>query len=133
MRKLPRDLSVSHLERVLERRLTELKSLTRDRDRLQQKLDAVDNKIRSLAGNAALARGSTSTGRARNEKSLVKTLTDVLAGAGRPMKVGEILKAVQQSGYRSNAVNFRGLLNQTLIRERKRFSNTDRATYALKK
>ena len=51
---------------------------------------------------------------------------------GKPMRVGEILEAVSATGYRSNSANFRGIINQTLIKERKRFNQAERGTYALK-
>ena len=37
------------------------------------------------------------------------------------MKVGDITDAVLATGYRSNSDNFRAIVNQTLIKERKRF------------
>lgn len=126
-------LSIADLERIIERRRAKLTDLSRERDRLQRQLDAVDNKIRGLAGKAGAGRAATGGRRAVNEKSLIATLEEVMEKKGQPMKVGEIVDAVIKSGYQSHAANFRGLINQTLIRERKRFANTDRATYQLKK
>jgi hypothetical protein len=40
---------------------------------------------------------------------------------------------VQKSGYRSNSANFRSIVNQTLIKERKRFGQAGRGIYQLKK
>ncbi len=64
--------------------------------------------------------------------SLVSTLTNVLSQAKKPLKVGEILEKVQASGYHSKAVNFRGLVNQTLIKQRKLFANAGRGLYQMK-
>lgn len=136
MARLPRDLSVADLERILQRRKAELQSLTRERDQLLRQLAAVENKIRDRAGRSVgsgIAPGVTRAGRAWNEASLVDTLAQVMGKVGEPMKVGDILQAVLDSGYRSNASNFRALINQTLIKERKRFANTGRGTYQFKK
>lgn len=126
------NLTIADLERIIERRRSQVSELTRERDRIQRQLDAIDGKIRELAGKGG-AEGTGRRRRAVNGKSLITTLEEVLEKSGRPMKVGEILDAVLKTGYQSHASNFRGLLNQTLIRERKRFANTDRATYQLKK
>jgi hypothetical protein len=55
----------------------------------------------------------------------------VLKG-GKPMKVGDITDAAQKAGYRSNSANFRSIVNQTLIKD-KRFSSAGRGVYQLKK
>jgi hypothetical protein len=48
------------------------------------------------------------------------------------MKVGDIADAVQSKGYRSNSANFRGIVNQALIKD-KRFGAASRGLYQLKK
>ena len=55
-----------------------------------------------------------------------------LRSSGKAMRVGEIVDAVTSTGYRSNSANFRGIVNQTLIKERKRFGQADRGLYELK-
>ena len=55
-----------------------------------------------------------------------------MKGKGKAMRVGEIVEAVQAGGYRSNSANFRGIVNQTLIKERKRFAAADRGLYQLR-
>src|SRR3712207_8218784 len=50
---------------------------------------------------------------------------------GKTMSVGEIVEAVERSGYRSNSANFRGIVNQTLIKD-KRFQQAGRGQYQLK-
>jgi hypothetical protein len=70
------------------------------------------------------------TGKARNEKGLVEVIADVLAAAGKPLGISEVLDGVLRSGYKSSAANFRSLLNMTLVKERK-FKNVARGTYEL--
>jgi hypothetical protein len=72
-------------------------------------------------------------GRVRNEKSLTALMGEILGKAGKPMPVGDIVAKVQAAGYRSNSANFRGIVNQTLIKERKQFASAGRGLYQLKK
>lgn len=132
--------NIAQLERILQERRSELNRLERQRADLQRKLDGLDRQIMKLNGSLRGRRGGgggASGGgggggtRARNEVSLVEAIEGALRG-GKPMRVGEIVDAVQASGYRSNSANFRGIVNQTLIKERKRFTAADRGLYQLK-
>ena len=121
------DLSIARLESMLRERKSELNMLRRQREKVQQQLNEIDRRIASLGGSKM--RGG---GRARNAESLVATLEAVLRGSGKPMKVGEIVDAVQKRGYQSSSANFRGIVNQTLIKE-KQFSSAGRGLYQMKK
>ena len=130
-------LTIAQLERLLENRRREAAELERERDKLVRQLDALDRRLGSLAGPGGRGRNGASGGggrggRARNPKSLVASMEAVLARAGKPMSVGEIVEAVQSGGYRSSSANFRGIVNQTLIKE-KRFTSAGRGIYQLKK
>jgi hypothetical protein len=48
---------------------------------------------------------------------------------GKPMRVGEIVDAVKSAGYKSNSASFKNIVNQMLIKERKRFQQVDRGIY----
>jgi hypothetical protein len=126
--------NIAQLERILQGRRTELNRLERQRSELQRKLDGVDRQILKLNGSLRGRRGVGGGGpgsRARNEHSLVEAIESVMKG-GKAMRVGDIVEAVQAGGYRSNSANFRGIVNQTLIKERKRFAAADRGVYQLK-
>jgi hypothetical protein len=122
------NLSLAALQSIMESRRTELSKLRKHRNDIQRKLDHIDRLIDRIEGSG----GRSAGGRARNSKSLNETLADVLAG-GKPMKVGEIVDAVLATGYRSTSDNFRGIVNQTLIKEDKRFTAPSRGLYQLKK
>lgn len=129
------NFNIAQLERILSDRRSELTRLGRQRDQLQRKLDGVERQIFRLQGSmrGMGRRGAGGGGiRARNDQSLVATIESVLRDSGKPMRVGEIVDAVQAGGYRSNSANFRGIVNQTLIKERKRFSPAARGLYQLK-
>ena len=127
-------LTIKQLETMLDARREQLGSLSRERDRILKQLANVDDKVHRLGGSV---RGGILIGRrggrARNGKSLVGTMEEILAKTGKPMAVGDILDAVLNTGYRSNSANFRAIINQSLIKERKRFANAGRGMYQLKK
>ena len=128
-------LTIAQLERMLENRRREASELQRERSKLLQRLDALDRKLGALAGAGTRLRngaGGGGGGRGRNTQSLVASMEAVLARSGKPMSVGDIMEAVRAGGYRSNSANFRGIVNQTLIKE-KRFTSAGRGIYQLKK
>jgi len=136
MPRLPSRFTIAQLENMLQARRSQLEQLQRERHALKKQLDALDDKIKGMGGSlrgGAGGGGMTAGGRARNEQSLTETIAGVLEKAGKPISVGEILQGVQATGYRSNSANFRGIINQTLIKERKRFANAARGLYGLKK
>ena len=126
------NLTIAQLQNILNTRQSALSKLEKKRNTLQRKLDTIDREIERIGGSpAGSSRGGT---RARNEQSLTETIAKVMRGVSRPMRVGEISDAVRATGYRSNSANFRAIINQTLIKERKLFASTgERGTYQMKK
>ena len=124
----PSTLTIANLKQMLNARRAELARLQKQCAGVARELASIDRSIARIGGIAG-GKGS----RARNEQSLTETLQSVLKDAGKPMGVGEILAAVEATGYRSNSANFRGIINQTLIKERKYFTSTGRGIYQLKK
>jgi hypothetical protein len=114
---------------MIEKTESELKLLTRERDQLRRQLADVDTKIRFLSGGATKLTGKRL--RASNPVSLVEALSAVLNKVGKPLSVGEIMEKVKAGGYQSHAANFRGLINQTLLKETKRFTKTARGIYQI--
>ena len=132
------NLTIAQLQRVLNDKKAELDKLYRQRSTLQKKMNVLDRQIERVNGGAdglRLGRGMAGVGgggtRARNEHSLLDTIENVLRGAGKPLKVGDIMDGVLATGYRSGSANFRGIINQTLIKD-KRFGQVERGTYELK-
>jgi septal ring factor EnvC (AmiA/AmiB activator) len=125
--------NIAQLERILQDRRSDLNRLERQRSELQRKLDGVERQIMKLHGGLRGVRGRRGGGgRARNDQSLVDTIEAVMRNNGKPMRVGEIVDAVQAGGYRSTSANFGGIVNQTLIKVRKRFTAAERGLYQLK-
>ena len=128
-------MTIAQLEGLISSRRTRIGQLERERRKVQSRLDSIDRQIEQLGGSSGRGgRGSGGGGgRARNEMSLVAAMEKVLNGSGKPMRVGDISDAVLRSGYRTNSANFRGIVNQTLIKERKRFQSAGRGIYQSKK
>jgi hypothetical protein len=121
------NLSLAALQSILESRREEVSKLKKQRAELQRKVDLLDRQIERIEGD-----GRGGNGRVRNTRSLNDTLEEVLRGGGKAMKVGDIVDAVKATGYRSNSANFRGIVNQTLIKD-KRFVAPERGIYQIKK
>jgi hypothetical protein len=120
-------LSLIQLEKLMQARRAEVIRLSRIRDKLQKKLEGVEKKLIAIAGDT----GGKVT-RPRNHASLQEIIYQVLQKAGKPLGVGDILDKVHATGYRSKSSNFRGIVNQTLIKD-KRLSKAGRGLYQLKK
>ena len=126
-------LTISQLEQLLTGRRAELARLERMRSKMARKLSQLESRIVSLGGSArGGGAGRNGRGRARNEKSLNAVIQTVLGRSSKPMGVGDIADAVRSAGYRTNSANFRGIVNQMLIKD-KRFTSASRGMYQMKK
>jgi len=125
---LGQGFSIAQLEKLLGNRRSKLAALDRQRSKLVKRLEGLDAKIAALGGSAR-SRG----GRVRNKVSLNESILAVLKRKGGPMTVGDIVSAVLAGGYATHSANFRGIVNQSLIKD-KRFANSGtRGSYQLRK
>ena len=126
------DLSIEDLRRLLHAREREIRVLLRRRSRIERKLGALDDRIAQIGGAGA---GGVSFDRrmrrARNDVSLNEAIEKVLGRTKKPLSVGDIVAGVQSSGYRSTSKNFRAVVNQTLVKD-KRFTSVSRGMYQMK-
>jgi len=74
-------------------------------------MDKLDRRIESLGG------GRTRGGRAKNAKSLVALLVETLGKSSKPLQVGDIVEKWKLPVTKQQH-NFRGIVNQTLIKEK---------------
>ncbi len=127
-------LNIAELEKILEERRNELLRLRKQRTDLEKDISGIDRQIEKLggAGSNGSRRRSGAGSRARNEKSLNDTIAQVFSEANKAMRVTEIVEAVLATGYRSGSANFKGIVNQALIKD-KRFAQVERGIYQLKK
>lgn len=126
-------LNIVDLERILNDRTKQLSKLKKQRSKLQKQLDEIDFAMSKVSGGASSGGGGRTGTRAKNDKPLPDYIEDVLTKNGKSMRVGDIVTAVQAAGYKSTSPAFKNIVNQQLIKERKRFVATERGIYGLVK
>ncbi len=117
-------LSTQEIQSELRKRESAIKRLEKARQKAFERLSEIDAQLSELGGSAGGVRR-----RARNDSNLVDALFQVLSGA--TMGVTEVASAVQQAGYRTTSPNFRTIVNQALIKD-KRFKRVGRGKYTAK-
>jgi hypothetical protein len=123
-----RDFSIAELERMLKTRRSKVAALDRTRAKLQKRLDTIGAKILALGGSASS--GGT---RAKNKVGLNDSIEGLLRKKGDAMSVGDIVSGVLAAGYNSKSANFRGIVNQALIKDKRFVKAGSRGLYQLKK
>ncbi len=117
------NLSTGDLHREIMRRRRGVASLERKRERLITQLQDIGTTIREHG----VAPGGPGTGkRPRNAQNLADALANLLASA--TMSVTEAAEKVQLAGYRTTSPNFRTIVNQTFLKD-KRFKRVSRGRY----
>lgn len=116
-------LSTADLQREIMRRRRGIAGLERKRAKLLQQLEVVENEIREQGGAIGIEPGRK---RPRNESNLADALANLLANA--TMSVTEAAEKVQEAGYRTTSPNFRTIVNQTFLKD-KRFKRVSRGRY----
>ena len=120
-------MSIGELQAELQRRERGIRKLERKRERLLGELSQIDIE---LAAVGALSASGGVRRRPRNDMNLVESLAQVLDG--RTMSVTDVTAGVQKAGYLTTAANFRTIVNQALIREKKVFKKISRGQYTAK-
>jgi hypothetical protein len=120
--------SIPQLEKILKDRRSKIVLLERKRSKIAKQLQEIDSEIHSLGGNG-VAPGT----RHRNKLSLIESIIEVLKKSSSPIRVADITDKVRAIGYRSISPNFRGIVNQALIKEKQFVKGAVRGTYQLKK
>ena len=119
-------VSTVDLQREIARRQRSRDRLVEKRAKLAADLAALDAEIAALG-----ASGAAAGKRVRNEANLVDSLKGVLSNA--TMGVAEAADAVQRAGYRTSSPNFRTIVNQALLANKKAFRKVARGRYTARK
>lgn len=122
-------LSVGELQRELRRRERGVDSLLRKREKLLAKVHALDSEIATLGVAPGAGRGGATRRRPRNDSNLADALVGVLKT--KTLSVTDVAQAVQDAGYVTTSPNFRTIVNQTLIKD-KRIKRVGRGLYTAK-
>ncbi len=116
-------LSISELQAEINRRSKGVNKLIKKREKYVALLAELEKQI-AAAGGVAGRRGGRRANGAGLKESIAKVLT------GKPMNVTDIAEAVLKSGYISSSPNFKVMVNQQLIANKKLFKRVDRGLYA---
>jgi hypothetical protein len=125
-------MSTSALEAELARRESMVDDVRRERDQVASRLAELDATLARLGAPAGRGRRSArgrGGKRPRNDMNLADSLAAVLKGT--KMSVTELSEAVQAAGYRTTSPNFRTIVNQTLIKDPKRFKKVSRGVHTV--
>jgi hypothetical protein len=118
----------------------EVQKLKQQREKIARELNKVEQKISNIAsGKSSAPAGKTAAkktarrggrqNRPKNKMSLEDTLAKIMQGK-ESCGVAELAQAATESGYKSNAANFRLIVNQTLVKS-DRFKKVERGRYTL--
>jgi len=110
-----RDLSVIELQRLLNVRQSERKSLDKRRQKLQKELDVVERRIAQLEGLGHGPRGARrAVKRPDNVKSLHEFVKDALSRNKKGCTLEELANKVLSAGYKTHSSNFKNVLYQCI-------------------
>jgi hypothetical protein len=127
-------VSNQELELELRRRQRGVGKLQRKHAAWSRKLEALEVQIMAMGGWASgRGRGRPRRGggtRPHNSMTLVEALAKSLKG--RTLSVTDLSRVVQDEGYKTNAENFRTMVNQALTRETGTFKRVSRGKYTAK-
>lgn len=113
------NMSLTELQMELARRRRGAAKLERRREKLMAELAEINAQLAELGVSGG-------AGGRRNAHTLPDALYSVLQG--KTMTVTEAADAVRASGYNSAAANFRTMVNQALLKD-KRFKKVARGQY----
>ena len=122
-------MSIGELNAELRRRQKSLPKLKKQRAKLVAQIAAIDRLIDDLGGTPGARVGGGRT-RPRNKAPLPDMLAKVMSKT-KAIKVANLVQDVQKAGYKTTSDNFSTIVNQALIREKKRFKKVSRGMYVL--
>ena len=123
------NLTINDLEQLLKRSRKQISKLEKKRSKVSRQLESIEADIASLGGSS----GAGYAVRRRNDWSLSEVICEMLKDKTGGMKVADIAAASLRAGYQSKSDNFRVIVNQALLKD-KRFAKTgERGVYVLRK
>ncbi len=135
-----RRIPTKELISELDRREAMANEFVARREILANELAMIDAEIAALEDASGtqrngvyrrhVRRSAAARTRSANQEPLNVILHNVLKG--KTMSVSEAVEAVQKSGYKSNAANFRSVVNLTLLKRKDLFKKKGRGQYTAK-
>ena len=127
-------MSIADLRQEIEHRQKRLPKLIAQRDALNREITELQGIATPEARKAAKPEAATRKIRRRRRAKNKVGLTDALAGFMKgkaKVMIGEAMEGVLAAGYKSNARDFRSVVNNTLLKD-KRFKKVGRGEFTLK-
>lgn len=123
------EIPINEIQAELRRRQKDVSGLQKKRDRLAAQLAELDMQLADLGyaqeGMQGIM-GVPGRRRPRNEMPLTDALVELLKD--KTLSVTEAAIEVQKAGYKTTSPNFRTIVNQTLLRD-KRIKRVGRGLY----
>ena len=126
-------VAIAVLQQEIQRRQKMLPRLIAERDALNREIAELQGMAEPDTRKAAKPQAATKKARrarAKNKLSLADALSQVMKGKAK-VTVGQAMEGVLAAGYKTKAKAFRGLVNQTLLKD-KRFKNVGRGEFCLR-
>ena len=126
-------VSLAVLQQEIQRRQKLLPKLVAQRDTLNEEIAELESVAQLVVHKQAkpqTASKKTRRGLGENKIGLADTLSQFMKGKTK-VTIAEALDGVLAAGYKSGSKNFRGLVNHTLLKN-KRFKNVGRGEFTLK-
>ena len=127
-------MSITDLRQEIERRQKLLPKLIAQRDALSQEITELQSlatpEARKAAKPEAAPKKTRRRRRAKNKVGLADALAGFLKGKAK-VTIGEAMEGVLAAGYKSNASDFRSVVNNMLLTD-KRFKKVGRGVFTLK-
>ena len=127
-------MSIADLRQEIERRQKLLPKLIAQRDALNREITELRGiatpEARKAAKPVAAPKKTRRRHRAKNKVGLADALAGFLKGKAK-VTIGVAMEGVLAAGYKSNARDFRSVVNNTLLKD-KRFKKVGRGEFTLK-
>ena len=130
--------TIAELQRLLEAKRAEITKLGKQREIAQNKVDELDILIAKNEGVGFNKRkmfqyiiSSGEGAPTQNKMPLAEMMIAALGDTKGPMGVQDIMAAVLKSGYVTKSKHFRGIVNQTLIKDNRFAKGNGRGMYKL--
>ncbi len=124
---MAKELTVAQLEKILLRKKSALEKLMRQRSQLRKKLAQVERRIVEIGGvEGERGKPRPLRRRPKNPKTLLLTVTALLAQHKKGLTLRDLANRLLDSGYKTSSTNFQNTLYQCL------YHNSDKIAHDAK-
>ncbi|HTI52176.1 MAG TPA: hypothetical protein VL475_14535 [Planctomycetaceae bacterium] len=131
---MPKEMTVTQLERMLERKRRHLESLIQRRNKLRRELAQLEARIVAVGGAPSEER-KPRRGRKRpkNTKTLLAAVSEVLSQNKKGVPLKELAAKILEGGYKTASENFENTIYQIIYNNRDKVAHDPKTkTYRLK-